>query len=51
MSYLIERFKEPSSWAGISAVALAFGVSAGEVNVIVQAGAALAGLASFFLKG
>lgn len=50
----VERFKEPSSWAGISVllslVAPYVGLSADAAAAIVQAGAAICGAAAIFMK-
>ena len=54
MKAVIERFKEPSSWAGIAVLINVFGSFAGlppgSADVIVNAGAGVAAAAAFFLK-
>lgn len=54
MSALVNRFKEPSSWAGIAVLINVFGsmlgLPVGSAEVIVQAGAGVAAAAAFFLK-
>ena len=51
---IIERFKEPSSWAGIgvllSLLAPHIGLAADAVTAIIQAGAAICGAASIVMK-
>ena len=51
---IIERFKEPSSWAGIgvllSILAPHIGLASDAVSAIIQAGAALCGAASVVMK-
>ncbi len=44
MQKFIKRFKEPSSWAGISALAIVFGVPPGTADLAVQAFAAITAL-------
>ena len=52
LANFIARFKEPSSWAGVSAILLTLGLSLpAEVNVaITYVGAGAAGLLAFFLR-
>jgi hypothetical protein len=49
---LADRFKEPSSWSGITAILAAVGVSAPEGMIQAATGiaAGLAFLVSFFMK-
>jgi len=53
MTNFVQRFKEPSSWAGIAVLFNIFGpmigLPTGSADVIVQAGAGLAAAAAFFL--
>lgn len=49
-TWFLERLKEPSSWAGLSALALALGVRADEWSAIGTAGAAIAAAISIVLK-
>lgn len=49
MKFLISRLREPSSWAGISAIALAFGLNPEYVNAAAQVGIAISGAAAVFL--
>lgn len=41
MKALANRFKEPSSWAGIAVLATMFGVPSGMAEAAVQAGVAI----------
>ena len=54
MAAVVQRFKEPSSWAGIavllSIAAPHIGLPIEGVNAIINAGAAICGAAAFFLK-
>lgn len=54
MRNMIERFKEPSSWAGIGVILSMFfpllGLSNSAAVAVVNAGAALAGAAAVILK-
>lgn len=49
---LANRFKEPSSWAGIGALLTLTGLhmSATEVNYIVDIGIGVSGLLAFFIS-
>lgn len=49
VSFLVNRLKEPSTYAGFAGIALAFGLSSEEWSVITTAIAGLAGLAAMFL--
>jgi len=48
---LVHRLQEPSSWAGISAALIVFGINIDPSlwQKIVMAGSGLAGLAAFFV--
>lgn len=54
MQKFAERFKEPSSWAGIavllSLAAPYIGLGVEAVNAIIQAGAAICGAAAVVMK-
>lgn len=54
MKNLVQRFKEPSSWAGIAVLvnllAPMIGIPPGIGEAIVAAGTGIAGLLAFFLK-
>lgn len=50
MPDFLQRFKEPSSWAGIAALMAVFGVPMGIAEVAVQVGVALTAAAAVFLK-
>lgn len=49
MKYLLARFREPSSLAGLAALAVMFGAPAEATNVVIQAVGAVAGAAAFFI--
>lgn len=49
MHYFLKRLKEPSSWAGLAALAVLFGVPAETANVVVQAVGAVAGAAAVLI--
>ena len=48
LKYLVNRFKEPSSQAGIAALAIAFGLPPTAANLGVQVVAGVCGLVAFF---
>lgn len=54
MTKILDRFKEPSSWAGIavliSVAGNLVGIPAGAGELIVNAGSSVCALAAFFLK-
>ena len=54
MAAVVQRFKEPSSWAGIavllSIAAPHIGLPIEGVNTIINAGAAICGAAAIFMK-
>jgi|GEM_PF-428435 len=47
--YLVNRLREPSTWAGLAGLALALGISEAEWQVWSAAAAALASLAAMLL--
>lgn len=47
---LLDRAKEPSSWAGLSGIAMAVGVSEPVYTTVSAAIAGVAGLLAFILK-
>jgi len=51
MSYLLKRFREPSTYSGIAAILVGFGVAlpAGIVEAVTYIGVGLSGLAAIFL--
>lgn len=49
MSFLLSRLLEPSTWAGLTGLAVALGTSPDVMHEIAQAGAALASLAAIAL--
>lgn len=46
---LVARMKEPSTWAGLSALLVLFGLNVEQAGALANAGAAIAGLAAVFL--
>ncbi len=50
MNTLIDRLKEPSTYAGLSAMALAFGISADQMTIWVGAVAGLFAFVSIIVK-
>ena len=42
MKFLLSRIKEPSTWAGLSMLAAAFGMPVAVIPVIAKVGAAVA---------
>jgi hypothetical protein len=50
VSFLVNRLKEPSTYAGFSGVALALGLSAEEWGIVYTAAAAVAGVVAMFLS-
>jgi len=50
VSWLLNRLKEPSTYAGFAGLALAFGLSATEWAAVSTAVAGLAGVAAVFLS-
>ena len=50
VTWLVSRLKEPSTYAGFSGIALAFGLTAEEWNTVYTAAAGLAGVAAMFLS-
>lgn len=49
MVKILSRFREPSTWAGLSALLMLFGVNVEQAGAISQAGAALAGAVAVFM--
>lgn len=49
-TWILDRLKEPSTWAGLSALALAIGLNEAEWSAIGSAGAAIAGAVAVVLK-
>lgn len=50
VNWVLHRLKEPSTYAGFSALALAFGLSDAQWAAISTAAAGLAGVAAVFLS-
>jgi len=49
LSIIIKRMKEPSTWAGLSALGLIFGLPAGSVEALGQVLGGVAALAAIAL--
>jgi len=49
VNFALERLKEPSTYAGLSGIALAFGVSTDLYNAVAALVAGIAGLVSIVL--
>lgn len=49
-AYLVRKFREPSTWAGIAAVAVAFGLPPGTIDAVGQIVGGVAGLAAVMLN-
>ncbi len=47
---VVDRLREPSTWAGIAALAAMFGVNIEVANAVVQAIVGIAGIAAIVLK-
>jgi hypothetical protein len=50
LNWIIARLEEPSTWAGLSALALAMGVSEAQWHAVSAAGAAVFAAIAVFLK-
>ena len=51
VDYILRMLKQPSSYAGLSGIALSLGISQPAYSAITTAIAAVAGLAAFFIDG
>lgn len=49
MNKVIQRLKEPSTWAGISALGVLFGLPVGTVDAVAQIAGGIAALAAIFM--
>ncbi|AJP57277.1 hypothetical protein UC34_10200 [Pandoraea vervacti] len=49
MNFLLSRLLEPSTWAGLTGLAVSLGTSPDVMHELAQAGAALASLAAMVL--
>lgn len=49
VNFALERLKEPSTYAGLSGIALAFGISTDLYNAVAALVAGIAGLVSIVL--
>lgn len=50
MNTILDRIKEPSTWAGLSVLGLVFGLPPGTVELLGQVLGGAAGLAAIVLK-
>lgn len=50
MNTILDRIKEPSTWAGLSVLGLVFGLPPGTIELIGQVLGGAAGLAAIVLK-
>lgn len=50
MKQAFSRLKEPSTWAGLSALFVVFGLSVEQAAAVANVGAALAGAAAVFVS-
>lgn len=48
---ILDRIKEPSTWAGLSALLMLFGVNVEAASMVANAIAAVAGAAAVVMKG
>lgn len=49
MNFIISRFKEPSTWAGLSAIALALGMNPEHIGAVSQVGVSVFGAVAVFM--
>ena len=47
---IVGRMKEPSTWAGLSALMMLFGLNVEEAAAVANVGAGLAGVAALFMR-
>lgn len=50
MKYVLARLREPSTWAGLSALGVVFGIPPGTLDLVAQVGVGVAGLVAMALK-
>ena len=50
MKYVLARMREPSTWAGLSALGVVFGIPPGTLDLVAQVGVGIAGLVAIALK-
>lgn len=48
-AYALNRAKHPSAWAGLAALGILVGVAPEKVNLVVEVGTYVAGLAAVFV--
>lgn len=49
MKSIFSRLREPSTWAGLAALAAVFGVPVAQIDAVTQIAVAVCGAASVFL--
>ena len=49
MKTILQKLREPSTWAGIGMIAAVAGIKPDVMNAIAQAGIAIAGLVAIYL--
>lgn len=47
---ILQRLREPSTWAGLSVLGVVFGLPAGTIELVGQVVAGVAGLAAIVLR-
>ena len=50
MKFFIDRLKEPSTWAGVSALGLVFGLPPGLLDAVAQIVMGVGGVAAIVMK-
>ncbi|GKS96781.1 MULTISPECIES: hypothetical protein [unclassified Acidovorax] len=50
MKYFLNRLREPSTWAAISALGVVFGLPPGTIDLAAQVAVGITGLAGIVLK-
>lgn len=50
MQAVFQRLREPSTWAGLSALMVVFGVNVEAAAAVANVGAAVAGAAAVFMR-
>lgn len=50
MKFILDRLREPTTWAGVSALGLVFGLPPGVLDAVGQVVGGLAGIAAIVMK-
>lgn len=50
MKAILERIKEPSTWAGLSVLGVVFGLPPGTIDLVGQIVGGVAGLAAIYIR-